>query len=167
LAKTKIATLIARGAIIAALYAVVTLVPPLNAISYSQIQFRISEALTVLAYFEPAAIPGLYIGVMIANLGSPFGLIDILGGSLLTLIAAYLTWKIKTPVLALLPPVIINAFGVALILKLAAGIPYWASVLWVGIGEVTVIYLLGYPLLIFILKSKILIREEAMENKLS
>lgn len=155
-----------RGAAIAALYAAITITPPLNAISYAQIQFRMSEALTVLAYFEPAAIPGLYAGAILANLASPFGVWDILGGSLLTLVAAFLTWKIRRPAIALLPPVIINAFGVALVLKLAAGIPYWASVPTVGFGEAVVVYGLGYPLLLLLLKTRLLMREDVFDRKM-
>jgi uncharacterized membrane protein len=158
-----------RGAIIAALYVALTLTPPLNAISFGPIQFRISEALTALAFFEPAAIPGLYIGVMLANLGSPFGAIDIFGGSLLTLIAAYLTWKIRNPLLALLPPVIINALGVAAIIKIAApDIPdsYLFIAFTVGLGEAVVVYGLGYPLLQALLKRKVLVREDIFRQKM-
>ncbi|MFQ5574384.1 MAG: QueT transporter family protein [Terriglobia bacterium] len=119
---------IARGALIAALYAVATVL--LAPWSYGQIQVRVSEALTVLAYVEPAAIPGLYLGVLIANVYGGFGPWDIFLGSFLTLIAALMTWRISQfararrkgtsqgyfwPAVALLPPVVVNAFGVALI----------------------------------------------------
>lgn len=154
-----------RGAIIAAVYAALTLVNPFG---YEQVQVRISEALTVLPFFEPAAIPGLFVGCLIANLRSPFGLLDIIGGSLLTLIAAYLTWRIKKLVLALLPPVLINAFGVALIIKIVAEHPwaYLLIALSVGIGQAIAVYGLGYPLLLFMLKRKLFIREEVFQKKM-
>ncbi|MFA6000603.1 MAG: QueT transporter family protein, partial [Thermoleophilia bacterium] len=79
---------IARGAMIAAMYAVLTLSPGLNAISYGQVQFRISEMLMPLAAFEMAAVPGLWIGCIIANIGSPFGAIDLTFGAGMTLVAA-------------------------------------------------------------------------------
>ncbi|MEW5705395.1 MAG: QueT transporter family protein [Actinomycetota bacterium] len=160
-----------RGAVIAALYVALTITPPLNAISYGQIQFRISEALNVLAFFEPAAIPGLFVGCMLANalgipLGNSLGIIDVIFGSFLTLISAYLIWKIKKPLVALLAPVIINALGVALELNWVLGLPYWASVLFVGIGETVVIYALGYPLLAILLRGKALVREDIYQQKI-
>lgn len=159
---------ITRGSVIAALYVALTITPPLNAISYGPFQFRISEALNVLAFFEPAAIPGLFIGVLIANLGSPFGPIDIFGGSLLTLAAAYMVWKTKNPAVALLFPVIINAFGVAAIIKLASDIPdsYLMLVMFIAVGEAGVVYGLGYPLLLALLKRKELIREDIVRQKM-
>ncbi|MDO8885870.1 QueT transporter family protein [Candidatus Oleimmundimicrobium sp.] len=163
---------ITRAAVIAALYAALTIA--LTPLSYGQIQVRVSEALTVLAYFEPAAIIGLYLGCLIANMNSPLGLLDVFFGSFLTLAAASLTWAIgrlflkssqktyiyKGSLLGLLPPVLINAFGVALILKIVLGLPYWITVFWVGIGEAIAVYTLGYPLLIILLKRKILSEEE-------
>ncbi len=151
---------------IAALYVALTITPPLNTISYGQIQFRLSEALNALAFFEPAAIPGLFIGCVLANLGSPLGVYDIIVGSLLTLASAYLIWKIKRPSLALLAPVTLNAFGVALELHLILGLPYWASAAFVGAGEAVVVYGLGYPLLVLFLKRKSLVREEIFQQKL-
>ncbi|MDP3013291.1 MAG: QueT transporter family protein, partial [Candidatus Subteraquimicrobiales bacterium] len=150
-----------KSAMIAALYAVLTIA--LAPISYGQLQVRVSEALTALAYFEPAAIPGLFIGCVLANIYGGLGLWDIFGGSTLTLLAALLTWLIglffkkktkwhtyvyRGSLIGLLPPVAINAFGVAYILKIVLGLPYWASVVYVGIGQTIAVYLLGYPLLI-------------------
>ena len=74
-----------QGALIAAVYAALTYaVAPL---SFGATQFRISEALTILPVFTPAAIPGLAIGCVIANIGSPFGPIDIVLGTLATLLS--------------------------------------------------------------------------------
>ena len=160
------ANFLARGALIAAIYVVITVA--LAPISYGQIQLRVSEALTSLAYIEAAAIPGLYVGVIIANIFGGLGPWDIFGGSFLTLVAAVLTWLLgkffrarKTgslryvgPAIALIPPVVINAFGVAYILKIVAKVPYWITVLLVGTGEAMAVYLLGYPLLLFLLRSK-------------
>ena len=160
------ANFLARGALIAAIYVVITVA--LAPISYGQIQLRVSEALTSLAYIEAAAIPGLNVGVIIANIFGGLGPWDIFGGSFLTLVAAVLTWLLgkffrarKTgslryvgPAIALIPPVVINAFGVAYILKIVAKVPYWITVLLVGTGEAMAVYLLGYPLLLFLLRSK-------------
>ena len=77
-----------HAAIIAAVYVVLTII--FAPISYGQVQVRISEALTVLPYFTPAAIPGLFIGCIIANIYGGAGIIDIIFGSLATLFAAFL-----------------------------------------------------------------------------
>ena len=76
------------GAMIAAIYAAATYLSSVFGIAYGPIQFRLSEALTVLSVFTPAAIPGLTIGCIIGNLASPFGIWDIVFGSLATLLAA-------------------------------------------------------------------------------
>ncbi len=138
---------VTRGAIIAAMYVVLTVSPGLNTISFHQVQFRISEMLMPLAAFELAAVPGLWIGCMIANaIGSPFGAIDIIFGSGLTLLAAAIMYRMGPRWQCLPVPVIINAFGVAVVLAVAAGLPYWPSVLWVGLGEAGVMLVLGAPL---------------------
>lgn len=157
---------IAKAGLIAALYATITII--VAPISSGQIQVRVSEALTVLPYFEPAAIVGLFIGCIVANAFVGNGPWDIVLGSILTLVAAILTWLIGKffkskksksvyyyigPILALLPPVIINAFGVAFILKIVLELPYWISVIYVGAGQFIAVYLLGYPLLMMLFKS--------------
>ena len=76
---------IIQGGIIAAVYAALTLITPI--FSYGVGQVRISEALCVLPFFTPAAIPGLFVGCALANLGSPFGIIDIVCGSIASLLA--------------------------------------------------------------------------------
>ena len=158
---------LSRAGVIAALYFVLTVAPLLSAISFGPIQFRISEALTVLAYFEPAAIPGLWIGAAAANAyASPFGLIDVVFGGGLTLVAAYLTWLIKRPAPALLPPVILNGLGVAFMLKYLVAGPLKVKEAFifvlgaVTVGEAVVIYGLGLPLLMLILRSGVFVRPE-------
>lgn len=102
---------IARAAIIAAAYAILTL--SLAPIAYGSLQLRLAEALTVLAYFSPAAVCGLTVGCAVANFWSPFGITDVVFGALATGIAAVLTyfmpkkglWKFLAP----LPSVLVNA----------------------------------------------------------
>ena len=77
-----------QGAVIAAMYAALTYLASAVNLAYGGVQFRFSEALTVLAAFTPAAIPGLTIGCFLGNLGSPYGMLDILCGTLATLLAA-------------------------------------------------------------------------------
>ena len=139
---------IARVGMIAALYAGLTII--LAPISYGPIQVRVSEALTVIPYLTPAAIPGLFIGCVVANVYGGLGIYDIVGGSLCTLLAAFLTHllsRTKRPIFAPLPPVLVNAFGVSLYLHFLFKLPYLLTVLYIFFGEVIACYILGYPLL--------------------
>jgi uncharacterized membrane protein len=158
-----------RAGLIAALYVVLTVTPPLNTFSYGQVQFRISEALNVLAFFEPAAIPGLFVGCIIANaIGSSIGPVDVVWGSLLTLVSATIIWKSKRPLVGLAAPVVLNAIGVALELKYYLQLPFplWLIIISVGFGEAVVVYGLGYPLLLLLLKRHLLVRDEVFEEKM-
>lgn len=149
---------VTRGGIIAAMYVVLTITPGLNAVSFQQVQFRVSEMLMVLAAFDIAAVPGLWIGCMIANaVGSPFGIIDITLGAGLTLAAAAAMRAIGPRWGGLAVPVAVNAFGVAVVLNVAGGLPYWPSVLWVGLGEAGVMAVLGAPLFVLLKNNPALI----------
>ncbi len=141
-----------RVAMIGAIYVILNII--FAPISYGPVQVRIAEALAVLPFIDPSAIIGLFIGCILANVYGGLGMVDIIGGSLCTLIAAYLTSKMKNPKLAPLPPVLINAFGVSIYLHLLFDLPYWITVLYIGIGEVIACYILGYPLLILLIKNK-------------
>mgnify|MGYP001070155035 CR=1 FL=1 len=106
------------GAVIAALYAALTYAASAVNLAYGAVQFRFSEALTVLAAYTPAAIPGLTIGCILANLGSPYGITDIICGSAATLLAAvftYLTRKVKVKGLPLLAPVFSVVFNAIIV----------------------------------------------------
>jgi len=135
---------IARGALIAAVYAVLCFA--LQPISYGVIQLRFAEALTLLPMLFPEAIPGLFVGALIANVIGPYGLVDIIGGSLTTLVAAYFTYRYKDTWFGYLSPVIFNAVFVSLYLHAFFNWPYWASVLSIGLSEALVVLTLGYLL---------------------
>ena len=127
-----------QAAMIAAFYVVITVA--LAPISFGEIQFRVSEALTILPVFTPAAIPGLFLGCLIANmLGKGIILLDIVIGSFATLIGAIGTYSIrKHKKLATLPPIIANALLVPFVIKYGYGAPLPIPVLMVtvGIGEI-------------------------------
>ncbi len=147
-AKNSLSRPITQSAIIGGIYAALTIV--LAPWSYGPVQVRVAEALTVLPYLYPQAIPGLFVGCMLANIVGGYGPIDIFGGSLLTLLAGLTTYwlaRLKKPWLAPIPPVAFNAFGVGLILHVAAGAPYWLTVLYVGMGQTIACFGLGLPLL--------------------
>ena len=146
---------IAQVGIIAGLYAAVTIA--LAPISYGPVQVRVSEALTVLPYLTPAAIPGLFVGCVVANIYGGLGIYDVVGGSLCTLLAAFLTYllsRTRKPILAPLPPVVINALGVSLYIHFLFQLPYWLTVAYITVGQIGACFVLGYPLLLIILRRK-------------
>ncbi len=154
---------VAFAGIIAAVYAALTIL--LAPISYGVYQVRVAEALTILPFLYPVSILGLFVGCLIANIFGGNGLQDIIFGSLFTLIAGYLTYltsKIKTRklgyALAPLPPVVINAFGVAAYLSQITGMAYFFVVQFVGIGQLVACYFLGLPLLMYLRKKKLIMR---------
>jgi len=131
--------------IIAALYAGLTIL--LQAISFQAVQVRMSEAMTLLPVLMPAAIPGLTVGCFLANILSPVGWMDMVFGTLATLIAAVLTRKFrKNLYLAALMPVLSNAIIIGIMLHVAFGEPLWMSMLTVGAGEALACFVLGIPL---------------------
>ena len=152
----------ALAGLIAAVYVVLGLA--FLPISFGVYQLRVAEALTVLPFLSRAAIPGLFVGCLLANLFGGMGWQDIVFGPLLTLIAAILTRLVFTltrrlretqtvagdtlgVALAPLPPVLINAFGVSAYLAPIMGVGYWFSVQMIGVGQLAACYGLGLPLL--------------------
>jgi len=135
---------IAEAGIIAAVYFALTMaVAP---IAFGQLQLRVSEALCVLPFFTPAAVPGLFVGCLLANIFSFLGIFDIVFGSLATLAAAFITYFIKNK--WVLP------FVVGALLYFIAGLPFWESSLYVGAGEAIACYALGMPLFLVLNKHK-------------
>ena len=142
-----------QAAIIAAAYAALTIL--LAPISYGVMQVRISEALVVLPAFTPAAIPGLFIGCLAANIISPYGLIDMVLGSAASLIAAWGSYLLRDkPLLVPLPPVAANGIIIGMMMKYAYGLPLplWSCMAWVALGELISCYGLGYPLMRYLEK---------------
>lgn len=148
------------AAVIAALYAALTL--SFQAISYGAVQFRVSEAMTLLPALFPEAVPGLAVGCLISNLFNPMGatVYDVVFGTLATLMAAVLTCRIKGSVwLRALPPVVCNAVIIGLVLTYAYGIDLlWMNMLTVGIGQAVVCYVLGVPLIKLLEKQSLIQR---------
>jgi uncharacterized membrane protein len=138
---------LARAALYAALYAALTLAPGLNGLAYGQVQFRVAEGLLAFACLDWAAVPGLTVGTVLANIASPLGPVDVVVGSALTLLAAALMWYIGVHWFALAVPALVNGFGVAAELTLVLRLPYWPSVGFVALGEATVLATVGAVLL--------------------
>lgn len=159
--QSRSAVFLAQGAMIAAVYTVLTLMAAALNLAYGPVQFRFSEALTILPLFTPAAIPGLTLGCLLSNIFSGYGAADMIFGTLATFLAAVGTRMLRNvrikniPWLAPLPPVLFNAAIIgAEIAILTPGGFLWsgftAAALSVGLGELAVCYLLGLPLAILL-----------------
>jgi len=145
--KTKYLT---QAAMIAAIY--VVLVEAFKPFAHGVMQVRIAEAMTILPYFTSAAVPGLTIGVLISNVIGPYGTLDMVFGTLASFIAAYLSYKMPKKFLVPLPPVLVNAVIIGLMLYyILLGTVDEMALLpimgWVGLGQAIVCYGLGYPLM--------------------
>ena len=145
--KKKNIHLLTQAAMIAALYVVLTFIANAFGLANYSVQVRFSEALTILPFFTPAAIPGLFIGCLISNILTGCAIPDIIFGSLATLIAAFGTWKLRgigNVFLSPLPPILANTIIVPFVLRYAYGIrPLWLSFLTVGAGEIISCGILG------------------------
>ncbi len=141
---------ITQAAVIAAIYVVLTMIAAGFDLASGMIQVRFSEALTVLPYFTPAAIPGLAIGCLISNIVTGCMLPDVIFGTLATLLGAIGSWYLRrSKILVTIPPVISNALIIPFILtyayKIPGGIPL--QMLTVGAGEVISCVVIGSVLL--------------------
>ena len=133
------------SAVIAALYAALTLL--LAPISYGNLQCRVSEAMTLLPMLMPSAIPGLFVGCLLANILGGATIMDIVFGSLATLIAAVGTYLLRRkPILAALCPVIANGLIVGAVLSYVWALPLLLTMAEVAIGEVGAV-IIGFVML--------------------
>lgn len=144
-----------QAATIAAIYVVLVVI--FNSWSFGPIQFRIAESLTVLPFFTPAAIPGLFVGCFLANFLGGAHILDIVFGSVATLIGAVGTfgigklaeksWKPARWFLSI-PPILANTLIVPFVLRYAYGLEdaIWYLMVTVGIGEIIVCGIIGMVL---------------------
>lgn len=157
---------IVEPAIIAALYFILTFFSASVGLAYSGVQLRLSEALTILPVFTPFAIPGLTIGCFISNIASPFGLIDLVFGTLCTLLSAFLTRLLKdikikeVPFLSPLPPVILEPVFISFLICFSSPEGLQANTFWtifglIFAGQFIVCYCLGIPFYLILKKSGI------------
>lgn len=147
--KSKKVFVICRSAIIAAFYFVLPIAVP--SLSFGTIQFRLSEALTLLPVIMPEAIFGLTVGCFFSNMFfSPFGIIDMAIGTSVTFIAAVLTYVLRKKIaVAALPPVLLNALFVPLIWIInGSDSLYYINMFSILISQAIVIYAIGLPLTI-------------------
>lgn len=146
---------ITQSAVIAAVYVVLTYICNMLGLANGVIQVRFSEALTILPFFTPTAIPGLFVGCLLSNILTGCAIWDIIFGSLATLLGAVFTYLLRkrSPFLAPIPPIIANILIVPFVLMYAYGVPdaWWFLAVTIGVGEVISCGVLGL-LLLFALK---------------
>lgn len=145
--------LVVYGAAIAAIYVVLTMV--FAPISFGPIQFRISEILCILPYFTPAAVPGVFIGCLISNLLCGAAPLDVVFGSLATLIGAMGSYALReNKWMVCVPPIVSNTLIIPWVLRFAYGAPDMVlfMMLTVGIGEILAIGVLGNLLLLTLIR---------------
>lgn len=145
---------ITLAAMVAALYAVLSYFGSIFGLTYGAVQCRFAEALCVLPFLFPATAPGLFVGCIITNLMSTVGPLDIVLGSLATLLAALWTSKMPNRWLAPLPPVLCNGVIVGAMIawyEVGFGPGFWAAFAFngvsVAVGELLACYVLGSILL--------------------
>ena len=142
-----------RIGVIAALY--VALCAILAPFSFGPMQFRVSEAMALLPVLWLEAIPGVTVGCFIANLFFGYGIIDAVVGSAATLIAAILTYFLRKKIwAAAIPPVIVNAVIIGLMLYIMEGAPLWLTMATVGLGQTGACFALGIPLVLTLRRVK-------------
>lgn len=137
-----------QAAVIAAVYIVMTI--SFAPISSGLFQLRFSEALTVLPALTAAAIPGLFVGCLLGNFLVGASFVDVIFGSLTTLAAAYLSYRLRDKKwLVPLPPIVLNAIvvGYMLVNVYAVPVSIFVAMVWVAAGELVACYIIGYPLL--------------------
>ena len=137
-----------QSGVIAAIYVVLAQV--FGFMGFGPIQFRIAEALTVLPFFTPAAIPGVFIGCLLANILYGGVLLDVVFGSLTTLLAAYLSYRLrKNKWMVTVPPILLNAAIIPFVLKYGYGVPDGIPFMMgtIFIGQFIVVGIIGMVLL--------------------
>ena len=151
------------AALVGALYVTMCYFGNIFGLTFGIFQFRFAEALTVLPFLCPTAAWGLFAGCVLANLLSPYGLPDLIVGSLATLTAGLLTARCGNRWLAPLPPVICNGLVVGALLAwsetgFTAAFPgaFAFNALSVGGAELLVCYILGMPLLELLARSRVM-----------
>lgn len=149
-------------ALIAAIYVVLTLI--LAPLSYGAIQFRLSEMLMILVLYNPIYSISLIIGCFIANLASPMASIDVIFGTLATVIAIIPMLFIKNKPIASLFPSIVNAIVIGLELKFAYDLPFFMSAVQVFTGEFVVVSIIGLTAFKSLEKNEIIVSHLEMKN---
>lgn len=141
-----------RIALVAALYLVLTVA--ISPLSYGAVQLRFSEILMLLCFFRPEYGFALTVGCALSNLWSPFGLPDMIFGTLATALSALCMKRCKNIWVASLFPAIFNGIIVGAELSVISHTPFWYNGLTVALGELAVVTIAGVPIMKLLLKRK-------------
>lgn len=152
-----------RGAMVAALYAALTL--GLAPVSYGAVQVRVSEFMTLFAFYDKGLIPGLTLGCLISNVGSPFGITDMLIGTSATFLGLYFMRFCRSAFLASLMPVFSNGLLIGFELNYMADLPLLPTMGYVALGEIISVTILGNLLLPLFLKNETVRNILDLKNK--
>ena len=152
-----------RGAMVAALYAALTL--GLAPVSYGAVQVRVSEFMTLLAFYDKGLIPGLTLGCLISTVGSPFGITDMLIGTSATFLGLYFMRFCRSAFLASLMPVFSNGLLIGFELNYMADLPLLPTMGYVALGEIISVTILGNLLLPLFLKNETVRNILDLKNK--
>ena len=140
-----------KGAAIAGIYAVITMVLP----AYTAFQFRLSEIMTLLAYYNPFYIIPLTLGCAIANIASPFGIIDVIFGSLASFLAMTLMSKTKNIYLASIWPAVFSLIiGIEIVIFSTEPVNFFLVTGQIMISQFVVVTIIGVPLMKQLMKNK-------------
>ncbi|NLW69643.1 MAG: QueT transporter family protein [Eubacteriaceae bacterium] len=152
--KNNPAAYLAKTALIAALYCAVSFIS--QPIAFGVLQLRIAEGLCLLTLYTPCAVPGLTVGCFITNIFSPYGLADMIAGTLATLLAALTSRRIKNKFLSGVPYVLFNAFIISGVIAYQAGSKelFFVQALIIGLEEALSVYGIGMPMIFAIEKNE-------------
>jgi uncharacterized membrane protein len=140
-----------RGAMVAALYAILTLTLP----AYGALQFRLSEMMTLLAYFNPFYVIPLTIGCAIANIASPFGIIDVIFGSLASFLALTAMSKTKNIFLASIWPAFFSfIIGLEIMFLSTEPVNFFLVTGQIMLSEFVVVTIIGVPVMKYMMKNE-------------
>lgn len=144
---------LARQAAVAAIYMVLTIV--LSGISYGPLQFRVSEVMTLLPFYNKEYIWGITVGCILANIASPFGIVDIIVGSFASFLAAVIMSRMKNIWLASLMPAITNILvGVQIALMSSEPLNFFVVTGQIMLSQFIIVTIIGVPLFKVLTKNK-------------
>jgi hypothetical protein len=147
---------ITRQGMVAAIYVVLTLLSETFGLGYGSLQFRLSETLAILPFFNPEYTIGVTLGCFLANIASTVGIIDMVVGTLATFVVALIMTKIKNFYIACLVPVVVGMVPIALEIYLLMPNPvgFWGILGELMLSEALVIYAVGVPVFYVLCKNK-------------
>lgn len=147
---------ITRQGMVAAIYVVLTILSETFGLGYGSLQFRLSETLAILPFFNPEYVIGVTLGCFLANIASTVGIVDMVVGTLATFVVALIMTKIKNFYLACLVPIVVGMVPIALEIYLLMPNPvgFWAILGELILSESLVIYAVGVPAFYILCKNK-------------